>query len=274
MKAAFFIITFSLVNVSFAQEGLVKSFYPNDTLRSEINYERNVRQGDAKFYYENGHLKEELTYMNGKVEGVVKEYNEDGLLKELYSLESGKRQGPTSYYDDKGVWTGDKNFENGVLVVEKEPESEEIVGSPQPATDETAETNKPVEKSTVRVKKTEEKTIPPTVQEENFDDDPAYYLSAEVMPEPKGGVAELQKKLIYPSYAKENEIEGTVKVRAYVDQNGDVTRAEVEQGIGYGCDESARITVLYAKFNPGLIRGRPVKTQVVIPLEFKLPKKD
>ena len=271
MKAAFFIITLSLVNVSFAQEGLVKSYYPNDTLKSEVNFERNVRQGDAKFYYENGHLKEELTYMNGKVEGVVKEYNEDGLLKELYSLESGKRQGPTSYYDDKGVWTGDKNFENGVLVVEKEPESEEIVGSP---TDEDAETNKPVEKSTVRVKNTEEKTVPPTVKEENFDDDPAYYLSAEVMPEPKGGIAELQKKLIYPSYAKENEIEGTVKVRAFVDQNGDVTRAEVEQGIGYGCDESARITVLYAKFNPGLIRGKPIKTQVVIPLEFKLPKKD
>ena len=121
---------------------------------------------------------------------------------------------------------------------------------------------------------TEEKTVPPTVKEENFDDDPAYYLSAEVMPEPKGGIAELQKKLIYPSYAKENEIEGTVKVRAFVDQNGDVTRAEVEQGIGYGCDESARITVLYAKFNPGLIRGKPIKTQVVIPLEFKLPKKD
>lgn len=274
MKAAFFIITTLFCSVSFAQEGLVKSYYPNDTLKSEINYERNVRQGDAKFYYENGNLKEEMTYVNGKVDGIVKEYNEGGLLKELYTLESGKRQGPTSYYDDKGVWTGDKNFENGVLVVEKEPEPEDIVGSPQPPADESARPNNTVEKSTVKVNKTEERTVPPTVQEENFDDDPAYYLSAEVMPEPKGGIAELQKKLIYPSYAKENEIEGTVKIKAFIDQNGDVTRAEVEQGIGYGCDESARITVLYAKFNPGLIRGKPVKTQIVIPLEFKLPQKD
>ncbi len=272
MKAAFFILLVIVFKVSFAQEGLEKSYYPNDTLKSEINYDRNVRQGDAKFYYENGHLKEEITYVNGKAEGVVKEYNEGGLLKELYSLEDGKRQGPTSYYDDEGVWTGDKNFENGVLVIEKEPEPEEIAASPQPAADESAETNKTVEKS--RVKKTEEKTVPPAVQEENFDDDPAYYLSAEVMPEPKGGIAELQKKLIYPSYAKEKEIEGTVKIRAFIDQNGDVTRAEVEQGIGYGCDDAARITVLYAKFNPGLIRGKPVKTQLIIPLEFKLDNKN
>ncbi len=271
MKAALFIVTLMLFNVSFAQEGLVNSFYPNDTLKSQINFERNVRQGDAKFYYENGHLKEELTYVNGKVDGVVKAYNEDGMLKELYTLESGKRQGPTSFYDDKGVWTGDKNFENGVLVVEKEPEPEEIVGTPQPV-NEGAETNKPAIKT--RVTKTEEKTVPPAVQEESFDDDPAYYLSAEVMPEPKGGLAELQKKLIYPSYAKENEIEGIVKIKAFINQNGDVTKAEVEQGIGYGCDDAARITVLYTKFSPGLIRGKPVKTQLVIPLEFRLEKKD
>ncbi len=272
MKAVLLIITSLVFNLSFAQEGLNKSYYPNDTLQSEINYERNIRQGDAKFYYENGHLKEELTYVNGKVDGVVRDYSEDGLLKELYTLEDGKRQGPTSYFDDKGVWTVDRNFENGVLVVEKEPESGKIVESPQPVAGETPETKKTTEKS--KVKETDERTIPPAVQEENFDDDPAYYLSAEVMPEPKGGIAELQKKLIYPSYAKEKDIEGTVKIRAFIDQHGDVTRAEVEQGIGYGCDDAARITVLYAKFNPGLIRGKPVKTQLIIPLEFKLDSKD
>ncbi len=272
MKAALLIITLIGFNISFAQEGLVKSYYPNDTLKSEINFERNVRQGDAKFYYENGHLKEELSYLNGKVDGVVKSYNEDGLLKELYTLEGGKRQGPTSYYDDKGVWSGDKDFEKGIQVIEKEPEPEAIAGVSNPPANENAEASKAVEKT--RVKKTEEKTIPPAIQEDNYDDDPAYYLSAEVMPEPKGGIAELQKKLIYPSYAKEKEIEGTVKIRAFIDQNGDVTKAEVEQGIGYGCDDAARITVLYAKFNPGLIRGKPVKTQLIIPLEFKLPAKD
>lgn len=272
MKAAFLIIALLGFNISFAQEGLIKSYYPNDTLKSEINFERNVRQGNAKFYYENGHLKEELTYVNGKVDGVVKSYNEDGLLKELYTLESGKRQGPTSYFDDKGVWTGDKDFEKGILVIEKAPEPEVIAQASESPENNNADANKVVEKK--KVNTTEEKSVPPAIEEDNFDDDPAYYLSAEVMPEPKGGIAELQKKLIYPSYAKEKEIEGTVKIRAFIDQNGDVTKAEVEQGIGYGCDDAARITVLYSKFSPGLIRGKPVKTQLVIPLEFKLPGKD
>ena len=65
-----------------------------------------------------------------------------------------------------------------------------------------------------------------------------------------------------------------MKIKAFIDQNGDVTKAEVVKGIGYGCDEVARITVLYTKFNPGLIRGKPVKTQIIIPFEFKPDNKD
>lgn len=272
MKTVLALIISFTYTLSFAQEGLVKSYFPNDSLKSEINYMRNVRDGNATFYYENGHIKKEVTYINGRIDGVVKEYDENGILKELYSIENGKRQGPTSYYDDKGVWTGDKDFNKGVRVIEEAPVPEEskdtamIVSSANGVNNSTAENNK--------IKKTEGQMVPPAVKEENFDDDPAYYLSAEVMPEPKEGMAALRKKIKYPLYAKENEIEGTVEIRAFIDQNGDVTKAEVEKGIGYGCDEAARINVLYTKFRPGLIRGKPVKTQLVIPVEFKLDSKD
>jgi TonB family protein len=272
MKAAYILIILFASSMLFAQEGLVKSYFPNDTLKSEINYVRNVRDGNAKFYYENGNLKEEVTYVNGKIEGLVKQYDENGTLKELFTIEEGKRQGPTSYYDDKGTWTGDKDFEKGVRVVEKEPEPEVNTGTDETAVKENSVNNAHAENG--KIKKTENRMVPPVVKEENFDDDPAYYLSAEVMPEPREGMTVLQKKLIYPSYAKENEIEGTVEIRAFIDQNGDVTKAEVEKGIGYGCDEAARITVLYTKFKPGLIRGKPVKIQMIIPLEFKLDKED
>lgn len=272
MKSVFLLIIAFAYSFSFGQEGMVKSYFPNDSLKSEINYIRNVRDGKATFYYENGHLKSEVTFVNGRIDGVVKEYNEDGILKELYSIENGKRQGPTSFYDDKGVWTGDKDFDKGVRVIEKEAvpeENSDIVGT---ASVENDAVKPAAEKS--KISKTDEQMVPPAVKEDSFDDDPAYYLSAEVMPEPKYGMDSLQKRLIYPSYAKENEIEGTVKIRAFIDQNGDVTKAEVEKGIGYGCDEAARILILYTKFRPGLIRGKPVKTQLVIPLEFKLDKKD
>ena len=50
----------------------------------------------------------------------------------------------------------------------------------------------------------------------------------------------------------------------------DVTKADVIEGIGYGCDESARTTVFYSRFKPGLIKGKPVSVQMIIPLKFQL----
>lgn len=272
MKSFTFILLIFSVSVLWGQEGLIKSYYPNDTLKSEINYERSIRNGVAKFYYENGHIKEEVNYVNGKVDGLVKEYNENGELKELYTVENGKRQGPSSYYDSTGKWIADKDFDNGIRVLEQIPEEEK--DSVEQTEVASTEKNKNGEEANNKINNPEEKSLPPAVKEENFDSDPSYYSTAEVMPQPEGGFAELQKKLIYPVYAKENEIQGKVEVRAFIDQNGDVTKAEVTKGIGYGCDDVARITILYTKFTPGLIRGKPVKTQMVIPLEFKLSDKE
>lgn len=273
MKSLTFILIILSISVTFAQEGLVKTYYQNDSLKSEINYERNVRNGDAKFYYENGRIKEEVFYVNGKVEGIVKEYNEKGFLKELYTIEDGKRQGPSSYYDSTGVWIADNDFDSGVRKAEKK-QGKEITVPQVEVTSKDSDNKKEETANNNKVKSTEEKSVPPIVKEESYDDDPAYYSDAEVMPAPQGGMAELQKKLIYPTYAKDNGIEGTVEVRAFIDQNGDVKIAEVMKGIGYGCDDVARITILYTKFTPGLIRGKPVKTQIVIPLEFKMSNKE
>ena len=264
MKSVLFFLFILAFSASYAQEGLVKTYYLNHSLKSEINYQRSIRNGIAKFYSENGKIKEEVTYINGKVEGLVKQYNENGILKELYTIEDGKRQGPTSFYDSTGTWIEDMNFDKGIVVIE-------TVKKVSPTKTGVASNDSNKKSGVVKndINKTEEKTLPPVINEETSDEDPSYQTSAEVMAEPVGGIAELQRKLIYPAYAKEHNVEGTVEIRAFIDQNGVVTIAEVVKGIGYGCDDVARITVLYAKFNPGLIRGKPVKTQVIIPLEFK-----
>jgi len=90
------------------------------------------------------------------------------------------------------------------------------------------------------------------------------------MPEPAGGMNTILNKLVYPESAKKDKIQGVVKIRAYIDQYGEVTHDEVVQGIGHGCDEAAKIAVYYTMFKPGLIKGKPVKVQMVIPVEFKL----
>lgn len=239
----------------FSQEGLVKSYYSKDTLKSEINYSNNVKQGPAKFYYPNGKLQQELSYTDGKVEGVVKEYFDNGNVKEIYTIEDGKRNGSVSLFDKDGKFVKDINYENGKLVKEE-------------AVEEDTSVKQAVVQNEVNVI-----TAPPVIAEKRNTKNPDYLDSADVMPSPVGGIKNIISKLTYPARAKEKGIQGIVKIRAYVDEYGEVTQDEVIQGIGYGCDESAKITVYYSKFTPGILNGKPVKVQVVIPVEFKLSPK-
>lgn len=94
--------------------------------------------------------------------------------------------------------------------------------------------------------------------------------SGEIMPEPIGGIGAITEKITYPEDAKEKKIEGKVYVLAFVDEMGDVTGVMLLKGIGSGCDEEALNAVKNTKFSPGLIDGKPVKTQVSIPIIFKL----
>jgi len=258
----------------FPQDGVVNSFYANDTLKSRINYVNKVREGDAKFYYPNGKVKEELTYENGKVNGLVKIYFETGKLKEAFNVEEGRREGPTSLFDSTGQYIKDINFENGKLVPETSP-AEEAPAKPF-AVSSTADTkNKSAANNKIKEIKSKnvEKSGPPSISEEKMNDDPAYYLTAEVMPEPVGGMKAILDNLVYPYQAKKDKIQGVVKIKAFIDEYGNVTHDEVVQGIGHGCDEAAKIAVDYAKFNPGLVKGKPVKVQMIIPIDFKLDKK-
>jgi protein TonB len=111
---------------------------------------------------------------------------------------------------------------------------------------------------------TEEKVV------EEKNEAPTYFVAVEEMPEPIGGIKAIQEKITYPEIAKRAGVEGKVYILAFVDENGNVTKANVLKGIGAGCDEAAREAVLATKFKPGKQRGVPVKVQVSIPVVFKL----
>jgi periplasmic protein TonB len=105
---------------------------------------------------------------------------------------------------------------------------------------------------------------------EHKEEAPTYFVAVEEMPEPIGGIKAIQEKITYPEIAKRASVEGKVYILAFVDENGNVTKATVLKGIGAGCDEAARDAVLGTKFKPGKQRGTPVKVQVSIPVVFKL----
>lgn len=263
--AALFLIQMSLS----AQDGIIKSFYPGGNLESEITFANNIREGEAKFYYENGNLKEERFYVNGRIEGLVRIYNQDGKIKELINLENGKREGPSSLFDEEGNYLRDIFYSEGKLVI---PE-QEIIEAEFVVNEELKEPEQaPVKKQN---KKNDNGDIapPPVMEDNNLEDDPAFYMTVEIMPEPVGGFDKIQKKVNYPKDAFERGIQGEVKILVFINEYGDVDRAEVVQGLGFGCDEVARIAVYYTKFKPGLQRGKPVKVQMTIPVEFKLTEK-
>jgi TonB family protein len=251
-----------------AQDGLITTYYSNGNVESEINFNNNVREGEAKLYYEDGKLKEERLYVNGRVEGLVKTYYPNGNLKELINIEDGKREGPTSIFDEEGNYIKDIFFEQGIQAVEKvnpyiieEPKTEIAVVENKETT---------TSQQTVTKQRNQNYEFPPPQEIESLEDDPAIFRTVEIMPEPVGGYETIRRKLIYPANAVENGIEGIVEIDATIDEFGEVISAEVKSGIGFGCDEAARIAVYYTKFKPGVQRGKPVKVQTVIPVEFKL----
>jgi len=106
----------------------------------------------------------------------------------------------------------------------------------------------------------------------NFDKiNPSDYSErAEEMPFPIGGIKTIQKNIIYPETAKNAGIQGRVFVKAFIDEDGNVSRSEIIRGIGGGCDQAALNAVNKVKFAPGKQKGKPIKVQVSIPILFKL----
>ncbi|MCB9207047.1 MAG: energy transducer TonB [Ignavibacteriales bacterium] len=103
----------------------------------------------------------------------------------------------------------------------------------------------------------------------NFNRD-EYFVMAEEMPSPIGGMKAIQEKIKYPELARRAGIEGRVYIKAFIDENGNVASAEVIKGLEGGCNEAAIEAVKNTKFIPGRQRGKAVKVQVSIPILFKL----
>ncbi|OGU40768.1 MAG: hypothetical protein A2X61_04865 [Ignavibacteria bacterium GWB2_35_12] len=97
-----------------------------------------------------------------------------------------------------------------------------------------------------------------------------YLVSAEVMPEPVGGITAIYKNISYPSAAKAAHTQGKVFLMVMVNENGSVDEVKVIKGIGNGCDEAAMDGVKKAKFTPGKSKGATVKVKLALAIEFKL----
>jgi len=92
---------------------------------------------------------------------------------------------------------------------------------------------------------------------------------------PLGGEAGLLKWIAentkYPEIAKENGISGRVFVGFVIDKQGKVTDVNVLRGVDPYLDkEAVRVVKSMPNWKPGKQRGKPVKVQFQVPINFKL----
>jgi TonB family protein len=102
------------------------------------------------------------------------------------------------------------------------------------------------------------------------------YETTEVRPSFPGGQSAIDdyinSNFEYPDNAVDNNTQGNVLVQFTVNENGKVSNAKViGRKAGDGLDEEAeRVISRMPKWTPGTVKGKPVKTNVVIPLTFRI----
>lgn len=103
------------------------------------------------------------------------------------------------------------------------------------------------------------------------------YDAAEYAPEYVGGGPAfgffIEKNMIYPPLAKQNNIQGKVYVTFVVDKKGVVKDPKVSRSLGYGCDEEAiRLVKKMPKWKPGITFDQKVNTRVTMAIPFTIKK--
>lgn len=251
----------------YSQTDSIVTYFPNNSIESVTYLKNSIRDGKSILFYENGNIKEERNYQNDKISGVVKKYHPNGQIQEIFNIEDGKREGVTSLFDSNGVHLEDVLFEKGL----RKGQDFNLVGEYR--YEDYLKLLEKWKRKNEELNKENDDLIPPSlVDDTNFEDDPAYFINVEILPEPIGGWNTIYNKLSYPKEAREKKIEGIVKILAFIEKNGEVSSASIIEGIGYGCDENARLAVYYTRFKPGILRGKPVKVQMEIPIEFSISK--
>lgn len=246
MKLFFFLLIIFSNTLIFAQDGIVKSYYMNKNLRSEISYIAGILDGTSYWYHENGNLKEEKTYSQGKLNGWIRSYSEEGLLIEEFYVEDGIKDGLHKLYYNNGGLKEVRSYELGKLVKIVNIDFDENYIAPITAF-----------KGGIR-------------QESKRSKEQEFICPVEICPEPLGGMQSIYKRLKYPEHAKLYGLQGTVTILASIDTTGKVRSTKVVKGIGLGCDEAAKEAIEETRFYPGKDKGRAVETEVVLYVQFKL----
>ena len=110
-------------------------------------------------------------------------------------------------------------------------------------------------------------TVAPPVE------DTKTYTIVEQMPSFPGGEAALlnyvNSHIKYPAIAQEQEIQGVVRLRFVVLEDGRIGEVQVQKGLESHCDaEAVRVIKSLPRFIPGKQQGKPVRVWFSLPVRY------
>lgn len=229
-------------------DGQAVSYYENGNRKYIVNYANKKKSGIEYNWYENGKLKSEIEYFenskgkveskinnfwNPKEERIVADGNGDYEDKSEYNEESGKIKNG----EPDGTWTG-KNFKKKSSFIEMYQNGKLLSG----------------------------------ITTDSLDVKHSYGVK-NLEPSPKNGInsfySYIGKSMNIPIAAR-NKVSGRIYLSFIVDEEGNLVEPKILKGVGYGIDENALQLIKDAKkWNPGKIRGIPVRVLYKLPITIK-----
>lgn len=80
----------------------------------------------------------------------------------------------------------------------------------------------------------------------------------------------LSKNVRYPEAMRERGVEDKVIARFVVEPDGSISNIKILDGPGYGSSEEAiRVLKKSPKWQPGYNKGKPVRVQFTVPIDFR-----
>ncbi len=93
-------------------------------------------------------------------------------------------------------------------------------------------------------------------------------------PKIKGGTGALYLQIHYPEAARQQGIEGKLKLEFTVDQEGAVHAIEVKKSLHPLCDSAAVRALRSVEFRPATHEGSPIPVRMTLPIRFQLRPND
>jgi TonB family protein len=229
---------------------IVRDYALSGQIRSLEEYsqydERQIRDGKTIQYYENGNVKQEGHYKNSNPVGEFIYYYENGKPHERVE----HIHDPKPYYVQGYDAQGNEQLKDGNGVLTSMNDAGETIYSKVEAHTIT---------SCYKIQPSQDTVLLPIEQE-------AYF---------PGGQAAINRFLStnvkYPKSARRARIDGVVYASIVVNTDGVLTDFMIVKGLHPECDaEVMRALKLMPPWNPGIQRGKAVKSRFVLPVTFHI----